>query len=600
MPKKRRPADRPEGRTRAERSMTHAIVETHGGNTILALNNRVWVKVGDRVMEKQVVDLQRGDKVLERAPHVRLSLNAIQEALLREDAAYQADHRTLHEYEPGTGTPIPKLQQFLLDTAGLTRTQVSNSRSALEAARNIRTRIYNLGTRSRNLSTKWWHITPQALERSERSITSWITGQTVLPSDPRLLRLLRTFDVPRFERLFMIRKSQLKHSDSSAPTDLLRAHRSWRTSHQTLTRWISGFSRHAIATGNEEFELPSEEQTRERDEASSGIPAQREKLAEQRRLIYERLITPVYERARDTQYGFTAVKGIQRISTAHARQQTPRSVPRPLLPRGVLITERVNPEEVSDVTRTNPRELLREGTVLSGMMARAFDDLSIQIGKKTVTGRGMLVSHLLASAKNIEQSREQDVYALSGPLLRERLDRSEALRVVELAFRKLNSGELDQRYGLPKGTLLKAQERTDRLLRAIPVRTEINQFKNMAADMPRIPWDRMTHADREKVREEIKRRVIPLIQRISSYGIGINGVPIPERENLHTLADLQQYAKQNDPKRWKEFGVRGTTYMELPPTSREVVRFAKRLAPTAWKPLVELYGKRNFIRLPRE
>src|SRR3989344_632846 len=349
-------------RERQSKEMSHAVISTFAGVTRLPLGTKVWTKTPDGAVEKLVSDLEPGDKVLERNTRIRLSLDDIKSALLKGSVAYRAAHAQLY-HVPAEGEPTYKFRESLLSSLehhGIDRNRLEERGGLKQAVDLIHRRLMAAERVAGNLK-----IAGVDIARSKSQIARWLHGEVALPENPLTLRLLHGLHPAGFAKFFGNR-SNVVPREKRADSALYYAHDHWKISHSTLTNWIGGFSEKALESGKDSFEMPTEEETRRKDEKSARGDAKKlRELADQRRLIYSELINPIYEQV-DTQHAFVAVKHIAPITRREHDDQTGaegRQAPS-MMPKGVLLSHKVDPQKTLGVPVRSVSEILKEQVVL--------------------------------------------------------------------------------------------------------------------------------------------------------------------------------------------------------------------------------------------
>lgn len=584
---------------RMQTPSTHATVVTHGGTTILPLERRVWVAVGEQAARKLVRDLKPGDLVLERNTRASVSLEQIHEALLQHNLLYQQAHRSLY-FQPETGGARPRLQEFLFramkNRYGLNNLDSSEAEMA-QARKTIAARL----SKAEKIAARLFAGTKTArLERAEQTVGNWLAGETVLPSNPEALLLLRNIDRENFDNLFGKREeTRPSKIRTLQETPLLWAHRHWQTVHAALTSWVSGFSQKPPSR-TKEFEVPEESDlpAKPPEAAKKGIS-----LAEERRLVYDTLLQPIQQKV-STEFSFMRVKEVQPISSTHA---TPKEggAAAPKLSKGIVIAEKGAELSAIRARATNFKAIKRQQLILGHFVERILDTYHLTRGTKpSVSGFGPILLGFLANIDEIRSTPGKAIRAIvkteaTGDQIVSfdfRVPEVESLLATLLS--QMRDGVLDEKHGLEKGTALKLFERHAMLSKSIPVEREYNKMQQLKQHSLSKLHDA---TEKGKVlaqsdKDDINQQIAQLARRVNEYGISPGGIPWPESDKFATIAELGAY-KARVRQGMKNAGF---SYHEPgePPTEVEVREILEKLGckHDTTETLLDLFGRRNFLK----
>ena len=431
----------------SEPRVTHVLVKTFGGNTILPHDSWVWAKAGGVAVRKRVTDLRPGDKVLERNTSVNVSLGEIKRALLEDDVEYRKAHEELH-----TPDGRPKLQAFLqraLARNGFGQSELNNPAKFREAVGFIARR---LGRADRLAGALYGERHTVRLKRGEDAIADWINGKTVLPADPKTLRMLRGLDRQAFDEIFGP-KSELSPNErpNAAEHPVLWAHDFWQTTHQTLRSWVSGFTPQATGESGEPTDSTRVDITRPRTEPPG------RSFAKQRQLVYDRLITPIHESIGE-EHAFTRVKDVSLLTAREARAQTsPPHKGGPTLSRGVLPADKGRPSRLG-LQEATVGDLLRQSGTMTLLARNLLEhaDLPPEVEGDGI-GKSLLALQLLDGVHEYPEGRDYiQLRAADGDSRAQgRLTRPQFEQALKGLSGQIVGGVIDARAGLPKGTTLK-------------------------------------------------------------------------------------------------------------------------------------------------
>ena len=223
--------------TRAEKDLTHVLIQTQAGQSIISKNSYVWVKTGEKTAAKKLVDdLKPGDQVLETNSRVSVTLNELKDALKEHNREYQIAHDLLHIQDAQTGEYKPRLQHYLqkaLAAKNLDLTDKEDKRKAIEL---IKERLQTVG----DFTDNWFgKEKPTGFKedpkRTESAIEKWLSGETIAPSSPLALRALRKLNPKLFTEIFgsgsKITASTLSYSESP----VIWAHKTINKAHTDLS-----------------------------------------------------------------------------------------------------------------------------------------------------------------------------------------------------------------------------------------------------------------------------------------------------------------------------------------------------------------------------
>ena len=510
--------------TRAQKETTHALIQTYGGNTILPLDSKVWVKVGDAAAEKLVRDLKPDDRVLAGNTKVTVTLEQVKQALLEDDPTYRAAHGLLHVYDQTTKTFQPKLKQFLEHTAkkeGLTDADLQTASGKQLAIEHIKKRLTKVTTKTKGKLD---------VSRSHAAISEWLSGETLLPSDPKTLRALRLLNRNKFDELFG-RPTELK-----VKTDLQRrvnpllwAHKEYTGAHQTLTNWVAGFSNRALndSPKNDEDETPLVKRKSVRT---------REELATQREIIQTKYIAPIIEQV-DVQHAFLRVTQVKPISNATTKTTQALQSTAPTLTKGVLLSSKVNPTEIGIKTTTYGK-IEREYTALTRLLeeltAQKAKSYLVNLPDRTMPLSGNVLVDVILAYEHAQMHNTplSDQYIINPLTSQEvKLPVDILADVYKKFISDFHSGHLDKINNLPEGTMAKVYSRLLELKGKNPVDKELINLDPFFTNLFNLQLEMLTPEAKRKFKlEHVNTPQAKLAQKninkVELYGISpIGQVP---------------------------------------------------------------------------
>ena len=586
------------------------LVETYGGNTILPHDAWVWTRVGDETARKLVKHLQPNDLVLEQRPDVKVSLAQIKRALLEDDLAYRSAHEQLHLPSLVDGKPVPRLQQYLLDSLGMTHKDLKNLETVAAGVERITARLERLDARANAIFGDRKTI---RLERSGQAVTEWLTGTTVLPSRPQVLRVLRRLSPKRFDNLFGKPQELKLKGAPDRGNALLFAHDFWRKNHAALRNWVSGFSKEALDSEKAEFKVPKAPQEEAEKNAGSSRKREGTSLADQRRLVYEKLIKPIFDPL-SPRYAFVRVKRTRPVDAPSPPREKPFKGEAPSLPRGVVAARDVTPARFG-ARETNYGAIHRKGVYLGRIAQNALDAISVRLPNGSErTGCGMAVSSAVASREQILKVEQDALVGLPhvergvrGTRLI-RLKKSDVLELGGTALEQLSSGKLDEKFGLTPGTLLDVFNRSTLLISRVPVYPEITRLhqETTAFATEANAWmrARAPTSDAQALKDfqaKFGARKAELTHRadvLRAYGISpFSSLLVPEDFGVTDVKGLEEVRAQISAS--NAFGV-DLSPIPAPASEPELTGLLQELhLPDGdVQKLLDLFGRHNFITSP--
>lgn len=594
--------------TRAEKTVSHVQIQTFGGNTILPVNSEVWVKAGEFAVKKRAADVKPNDLVLEQNTRAEVSLQQIKEALLKDDAQYRMAHLQLHHYPMG-GKQVTRLQAFLHHVLGqnkLDSAKLGEGDNRQKAMQLVSNRLRELEARSQTI---FGSLKKTIFKRRDETIGRWLSGETVLPSEPQVLRALRKFDSAKFDELFGSPK-QLKGAKAGLEAKpLLQAHAFWKTVHSALRNWRAGFSDRAIASENEAFKVPDEQAAKPGEKKPDSKPGRGSlSLEAQRKLVLERLIKPIQQEV-DKQYKFIRVKKVVPLKPGQERQEkTGLGEPSPM-PKGVVSAGKLDPEKLGTPVKTASVKQIYRGKIMSiHLLTKAFDHVKIDLKKAggqaqaAETGHGMALFALLDQLKHLEQLPE--ILTLEDWKTKVNISKGLAVKIGEQTLEQISSGELDKAIGLPEGTLQKIMEKPSNVDFAL-TSSEHAEAHNLLKELDGAGiWHFKQMHGSKKTFFELHggkiERLNAIVKKLGKYNIGLVGGMILENDpdfKRKYRADLENpYKFQMQLNLPQETGVQAIP-IEMPATKPELQETLQRwgVESKAFERLAELYGERNFI-----
>lgn len=585
--------------TRAEKQITHVQIQTHGGNTLVPKGSFVWTLLGKKAAQKRAEDVIPGDKVLEINTSVSVSLDEIKSALLQDDLAYKIAHERLYIKPAGEEKHSTRLQEYLLSALeekhGIAREELSGKEKLAEASELIENMLAKAERKGNALFGPEKTV---KLSRSNATVRDWLAGKTVLPDDPYTLRLLAGLHPERFEQLFGKPRDLTadKRGETTEKHPLLWAHDQWAITHQVLMNWVSGFSQKALESGSEEIVIPGEEEEKIKAEQNAPSAAEKRRLDEQRRIVYDRLIKPIFEKV-SKEHAFVRVKGLKPVSTAEAGREKQAGITQgPTLPKGVLVATKIDPKEELDIETTDFGSLYREHAILRHTLIKVLDQIPINVEGEAEQGFGMGLVTLLETRDELEKAKPEGramlVGAPHGAQRTRILTNERAKSILNGVLENLTGGTIDSLYDLPAGSLLKIFERGSRIRDRLPVAQrarEVNALK-MQLQARQIRGGQLTSQEKRDFRAKVES----MERNLVSYGIPPTGLILPEREGISTPAELRAKLDEFG----KQLATEALRKNALPPQQDEVLEALENagLAREEAERLLSAYGQRNFIR----
>ncbi|HLD62409.1 MAG TPA: hypothetical protein VI875_00920 [Candidatus Norongarragalinales archaeon] len=587
----------------AEKPPEYYAVSTFGGNSILHGQTPVWTVVEDKAVMKRAEDLKPGDKVLSVNTPVKVSLEDIKNALRQDDLKYKLAHANLHAYSQNHGKEIPRLQAFLsaaLQKGGFEPSELEDEKKLSKAVDFIYNQLEKTEQRARGINpAKTWDVS-----RSKPAIREWITGETVLPKDSATLRALRRLNSQKFDELFGPEKL-LKQGEESP---LLWAHKHWSTTHSVLRNWIAGFSPKALASEGERFEIPTEEELASKQGKEAGDSREHKSFAEERRLVYEKLVKPLWEATPTTpekamQYAFVRVRNITPVQKEKGKTK-PNA---PVLSKGVVTATKTNPAELGMETTTFGN-LEQEYQILFHMTKKMLDnqlvrrlDNSNQPAVETGHGLAILNAMTFESfapkqfAKMFADDQKEPVWFATDSRITGRtwipFEKNDALEMIREGYEKIGSSEAERKLGLPDGIFLRIVERLKILSRTIPTRKEKDELSHIFGQ--RGPY----LTSETKYSAEEKRALSRIARKLRYYSVAAMSLPIPDKvDNFKTMQDVENYMSASS-RLQKASGMKDELIAAYPPSEKEVRETLGFLNLTSSQEskILGIYGWHNFI-----
>ena len=584
--------------TKADRTISHALLKTAGGNSIASMDGPAWVAAGKKAVLTRVADLKPGDRILEMNTKVEVSLAEMKAALLREDPEYRLAHMRLFHYPEGKTTPITKLQQFLHTILAKRGIRPGSREGTSEAVSTIQSRLVEIEEKIR----KRRKTTQTHISRVRDTIEDWLNGTTVLPSDTLTLRALRRLDQAEFDRIFgKPRELAPLPNEQLDPQKhpLLWAHFSRNDTHLTLANYVTSAAQRTVMPEGERFVLPTEEEAAEADARSALNHADALRRARQRNLIYYRFILPISQRVNRT-YTFNVVKEIIPLSVNAAKRERGPKVESHPLPRGIVQSRRL-PEPVAEkFPEMSVKELYRQRMALSIILQRALDAVPFKSVAGGQRGIGNAVNTLLFSMGEQPVLKESyystTIHSAEGD--KQLVFRREEARIaIEKTLSMLANNELDRQQGLAPGTLMKIYERMKEFTGVNPAIKHMLAFiREQTILSERFKAELLNH--RKPDYFKAGERIRALARKVSAYGIGPFGLIVPEKRGIRTAADLSRYLGETEEGIWKH-DVKLEYLPELPVSEHEVRGSLSGIpaTPTDEERLVGMFGRHNFIGL---
>ncbi len=201
------------------------------------------------------------------------------------------------------------------------------------------------------------------------------------------------------------------------------------------------------------FKVPTEKQSAEVKGTTN--TKEQEPTGEQRRLVYDRLIKPIFEQV-DDEHAFTCVKAVQFFSKKQAEEHE-RNVPAPRMPSGVLITRKKDPSELGVATLSVPevyKDYLCFKRVLNPLMQRELPDST----EKDSALLSLVSKHLwvrnLEGVRRLIREGKINEKEIEGTLSFAK-KQEQWIRDATDMEAKLESGALDEKNRFPAGTMQK-------------------------------------------------------------------------------------------------------------------------------------------------
>ncbi len=501
-------------------------IRTWGHYSVLPRHTMVWCRFGDAAFKKRAEDVKPGDRVLERGTKIALSLRDIKDALLEDELTYRTAHRQLHVETPEGEKP--KLQLFLEEVTSAAHPSDASQKEKIEF----------IGKRLEKVSTafgRWFPDETKKLIRSESAIGSWLNGKTVLPSDLRVLRVLRELDRAKFDELFgSPQELKPREAPDAVKHPTAWAHGHWSTVHKTLRRWAEGNQLDPEAAETQEFELPEHE--KEKDEKKKVSP----ELRAAREVVYQRLIKHIAETV-DSEHKFTRVKEAALLTPREEREHGSTG---PVISRGVISASR-QPIESLGIPETSARAIFREFSAARELVSTLLQHERIpELGHVETPsgGWGEPLADLLKFTES-EKNRGKEiplVLFIKGAPQVHRLSPQRAHEIAQGLQRKIESGKIDEQNGLSPGTFKTIFERMEECRKKDPIYDLYIEhgMRAMPAQLEKI------HArlGKDALKDELKE-IKRMGERLLEYGVQPGSLSSPRVLNISTAEQLESYQK---------------------------------------------------------
>lgn len=552
-------------------------IRTWGSHSVLPRNAWVWCRFGNEAFRKRAEDVKPGDRVLERGTKISLSLGDIKNALMEDESTYRTAHRQLHvETENGEK---PKLQVYLQNVLNPEGGAPKGSQKE---------RIQTIQSRLKKISKAFGRRFPvdaEKLLRSESAIGSWLTGQTVLPSDLRVLRILRELDRTKFDELFGPPKElKPKGAPDAVQHPLAWAHGHWSTVHQTLRRWAEGHQLDPDEAETKEFELPEQE----KKEGAKGVTD----LHAARTAVFNRLIKHIAENI-DSEHKFTRVKEVALLRPQEEREHTSKA---PSISRGVVSA---NTQPIADlgVSETSARAIFREGIAMNNLISTLLQHERIPdvpLMGTPAGGWGEPIYDLLRLTEN-EQNKDKQVpltVIVDGRIHILKLEPEHAQEVAQNLRRRIESGRIDEQNGLSIGTFKSLYDRRNECAKRDPVRDLYRDHGKRAN--PEILQLSFTKRGKQGLKDELKT-IAQIGEKIAGYGVQPGSFSSPRHYNVRTAQALAAY-EQKTTERMKQNGIKHFGF-EPHITRPEIEKYLAGLGLSSQdtEKILDIYGRDNFV-----
>ena len=513
-------------------------------------------------------------------------------------------------------------------------------RNRAKAAKHIRDILYEAGTRARKIFTNAIQrekglgkfsgkATPdlKVLERSETTTSRWLSGETKLadPDDSRVLRLLASIAPDLFKEVFgrtgetrATAFRQLKTPTSQGwkswrefgNKPLIWSHYFWSSRHQALRRWIAPFAEEA---GISQDQLESGERVEISPEALREIVSPGKvkpgRTDEERRMIYEDQIKPMYELLPTTQqdpnqYAFSIIHDTKLVSQMEAAEQQKKADKEkpvskgPSLPAGIVPSKNfADSMTAAGVPKIQWPGLLREAGLIEKILAQTFNQVGMDYGGKTNNTLGGILAgmfsrsgfyndpkELIDAFSSVIQSTEGQRVTLKG--------RHVEKMYMDAHFEML-SGELDRKIGLNTHTLLHLSDRLKNITAQNPVSHEWNAMKQRVVEFYEMlskKAEDLTQRDFRKTNKKALDEIEKHRSRLRAYGIDFHEIlPFAETPEQEFIND----SKKAELEKIKKWGFPDDLNYGDPVTPDEAERLLSRwgLEEFERKKLIELYRK---------
>ncbi|MBI5226000.1 hypothetical protein HY994_02035 [Candidatus Micrarchaeota archaeon] len=515
---------------------------------------------------------------MERGTKIHLSLQDIKKALLEEEVTYRTAHHQLYIQTPnGEKT---KLQVFLENVA---QDNSSAQMTRKERVEEIQKRLNDV---SKQFGKRFGQDS-KLLFRSESAIGDWLSGETVLPRDFRVLRILRKLGPTHFDSLFG-KPSELKEKSNPDPVQhpLKWAHDHWSNVHATLMRWAEG-NKLDPKENEKEFELPEDAESEgKRKKTSSGMDAARN-------VVYERLIKNIVEII-DTEHKFTRVKAVEFLKPQEEREHTAKREVESL-PRGVVAAKN-QPLDELDVPETQARAIYREHLGMLDIITKFLNKERIPGADNVETpqgGWGEPVGDLL---RIIEEGKHTSHDHISLPIFINgkpqiiKLTYEYGQELAQKLRQKIESGKIDEENGVSKGTFRKIYDRAKECGRADPVYELIGEHNRSAAFIGRTN----ATATKQGRKDEVKR-INDLAEQIQDYDVIPGSFASPVNFGVKTKTSLDAYMERNT-KIMRSYGLRLWGF-EPPHSHAEMTQYLENtgLSQDDIRKVIHIFGHENFV-----
>ncbi|MFH1779637.1 MAG: hypothetical protein ABH803_00635 [Candidatus Micrarchaeota archaeon] len=577
----------------AKEKLKHFEIDTHAGKAILNNKTSVWVKTSEgEVAKKKVEHLTEGDQILSRNAKIRTSLDEIKEVLKKENLAYRKAHDTLHTSDK------TRLQEFLFHIHSLSEQELEDKEKRDNAVSVIKERLDKVNARADRIygDKKTLNLT-----RSNQAIDSWINGKTVLPRDLQTLRILHHLNPEKFEEYFGDPNEIKKGEKGSVGW----AHSFWMKNHQTLVRWLNGLG--LAKTNTEQFEIPSK------------LKKKSESLEEQRQVVYDKLIKPLWQEILPP-FSFVRVKGITEVPKIKKPNKSGL---------GILDAGSFGPEKIK-LKRTDYGRAYRNIAILEKILELTLENTPLKFKAELATGKTAKtippLNEILEKEKNFtgktmlyfligehagqnrreeleEIKKENDIITQAiekdGVFFEVTAKASELQNTINEKEQQIVNGELDEENGVEKETFLKILESVKKTRKNNPGSTALYKLHALMD-----PNTQMRIKKKQISQAEITNAKKRVIKDLDYYGIPLH-LLIPDEipykcENITDAKEAIEQFIQNTQglPEFKQINYETQRKIMMPPTKEEVTNAIKSTGiknEDTIKKLLDRYGRHNFL-----